>query len=102
MSLIDTVIQVKEEIDMDVATAGMTTQSGIVFLSAQTTDVRIDLILAPVDEYSLRPMSPDEEDEEDIVSSQVPNVDDALPPAEHDDVVQLESQKHRAGRVLYI
>jgi hypothetical protein len=65
MSLVDTIVQVKEEIDMDLASAGMTSTSGVVFLSASTTDFRVDLVLAPVDDYAMRPASPDDEDDDD-------------------------------------
>jgi hypothetical protein len=98
MSLVDTVVQVKEEIDMDLAAAGMTSTSGVVFLSALTTDIRVDLVLAPVDDYAMRPASPDDEDD-DVDSSEARHTEElTAASAESGYLTQHPaSLKHAAG-----
>jgi len=98
MSLVDTVIQVKEEIDMDLFSSGITPSSGLVFLSAYTSDVRIDLLLAPVDDYSMRPTSPDDEDEEDSNMHDANDIGESPAIADHDEGVQMDQPTLNTGK----
>jgi len=68
MSLIDTLSQVKDEIDADLESAGVPLSNTAFIVSSVLSDTWIDLVLPPVVEESpgLPPPSPDDDPEEGL------------------------------------
>jgi len=64
MALIDTLTQVKEEIDHDLEAAGVPMSSTSFIISSVLVGAWIDLVLAPVDECVVLPSSPVDDPEE--------------------------------------
>jgi len=64
MALIDTLAEVKEEIDADLEAAGIPLTSASFIISSVVGGAWIDLVLPPVDECAVLPPSPDEDPEE--------------------------------------
>jgi len=64
MALIDTLAQVKEEIDVDLEAAGVPLSSTSFIISSVLGGAWIDLVLAPLDECANLPPSPDEDPED--------------------------------------
>ena len=64
MALIDTLTQVKEEIDRDLEAAGVPMSSTSFIISSVLVGAWIDLVLAPVDECVVLPSSPVDDPEE--------------------------------------
>jgi len=61
MALIDTLAQVKEEIDLDLEAAGVPLSSTSFIVSSVLSGAWVDLVLAPLDECAVLPPSPDED-----------------------------------------
>jgi len=64
MSLVDTLTQVKEEIDLDLEAAGVSLSTASFIISSILGGAWVDLVLAPVEECAILPPSPDEDPEE--------------------------------------
>jgi len=71
MALIDTLAQVKEEIDLDLEAAGVPLSSASFIVSSILGGAWIDLVLAPLDECANLPPSPDEDPEDGMQISYV-------------------------------
>jgi len=69
MTLIDTITQVKEEIDVDLEAAGVPISSTSFIVSSVLSGAWVDLVLAPVEECAVLPPSPDEDPEEGMTIS---------------------------------
>jgi len=64
MTLVDTLTQVKEEIDRDLEAAGVPLSSTSFIVSSVLSGAWVDLVLAPLDECAVLPPSPDDDPEE--------------------------------------
>jgi len=64
MVLVDTLTQVKDEIDLDLEAAGVAVSSTSFIITAVLSGIWLDLVLSPVEECAVLPPSPDEYPEE--------------------------------------
>ena len=64
MSLVDTLSQVKDELDSDLESAGVPLSNTAFIVSSVLSDAWVDLVLPPIDESVCLPASPDDDPEE--------------------------------------
>jgi len=69
MTLVDTLAQVKEEIDHDLESAGVLLSSTSFIVSSVLSGIWLDLVLAPLDQATVvLPPSPEDDADEGILS----------------------------------
>jgi len=61
MTLVDTLAQVKEEIDRDLEAAGVPLSSASFIVSSALSGAWLDLVLPPLDQSAVSPPTPDED-----------------------------------------